>query len=235
MFTKSEAIRLLSQEFNKNLCLIEVLKHDEKAKIVYANFDGVAVINGDGILLVSVNGDSARSQVLSVVKDVKVACSTDEETAKLIRDKFKIEPLKQCYQAFWNKSEKIAENPLITIDKTVATDYNIKAVLENYRLPMTKAEVETAIIDRGMFFAYVNGALAGFIGFHSELSMGMLEVFSEFRRLGIGTELLIRDINYAIDQNRLPFCHIVYGNDKSRNMCLKLGLTFYDGFVWWVG
>lgn len=235
MLSKSEAISLLSQDFNKNLCLIEVLKHDLKAKLIYAELDGVALLNCDNIALVSVNCDNARKIVLDTLNDVKVAMATDEETAKLIRDKFKIDSFKGCYQAFWAKTEKLPENPLITIDKMASTDYNIKVVLDNYRLPMSKTEVETALSTRGAFCCYVDGVIAGFISFHSELSMGMLEVFEAYKRRGIGTELLIRDINYCLSVRRLPFCHIVVGNDKSKNMCKKLGLTFYDGLVYWVG
>lgn len=235
MLSKSEAISLLSQDFSKNLCLIEVLKHDKNAQIVYAFTDGVAVINGDGILLASLNTDAAREDVLSKVNDIKVCMATDEITAKLIRDKFEIQSFKSCYQAFWNNSQKIPENPEIMIDKMSPTDYNIRVVLENYRLPMSFSQVKTAISDRTMFACYVGGSIAGFIGFHSELSMGMLEVFEPFKRKGIGTALLVKDINFCLQNGRLPFCHIVSTNDKSKDMCQKLGMAFYDGFVWWVG
>lgn len=235
MLSKSEAISLLSRDFNKNLCLIEVLKHDERAKIIYGEEDGVALFNCDNILLVSLFSESAREKVLNLATDVKVAMCTDETTAKLIQNKCRIDSFKSCYQAFWNNSQKIPENPQIMIDKMSATDYNIRVVSENYRLPMSVSEVKTAISDRTMFACYVDGVMAGFIGFHSELSMGMLEVFEPFKRKGIGTALLSKDINYCLQNSRLPFCHIVSTNDKSKNMCRKLGMTFYNGFVWWVG
>ncbi len=235
MLSKSEAISLLSKDFPKNVCLIEVLKRDKNAKILYAEDSGVMLKNCDGIYLVSLNDYLVRDKVISLIDGAKVAMCTDERTASVINEKFHIGVFKKCYQAFWNKREKIPENPEISIDKMLATDYNIKAVLENYRFPMTKEEVFTAIQDRGMFSALVDGNLAGFIGFHSELSMGMLEVFPPYRRMGLGSELLIRDINYCLDLGGVPFCHIVDGNDKSRNMCLKVGLTFYNDYVYWVG
>lgn len=235
MLSKSAAISLLSNDFNKNLCLIEVLKHDERAKIIYGEADGVALLNCDNILLASLFSESACEKVLNSVSGVKVAMCTDESTAKLIRDKFEIQSFKSCYQAFWKNSQKIPENPEIMIDKMSATDYNIRVVLESYRLPMSISEVKTAISDRTMFACYVDGVMAGFIGFHSELSMGMLEVFEPFKRKGIGTALLTKDINYCLQNDRLPFCHIVSTNEKSKKMCQKLGMTFYDGLVWWVG
>lgn len=235
MLSKSRAISLLSKDFEKNLCLIEVLKHDDKAKLNYLADGAVALTNCDGIALVSVVNAEERKSAVDSLNNVSVAMACDEETAKLIQTKFSIEGFKHCYQAFWNKSQKIEENPLITIDKLNATDYNIKAILDNYRLKMSYDEVVTAITKRTMFGAYFDGSLAGFIGFHSELSMGMLEVFPPYRRMGIGSALLSRDINYCLDLGRLPFCHIVYGNDRSKLMCQKAGLSFYDGFVWWVG
>ena len=41
-----------------------------------------------------------------------------------------------------------------------------------------------------MFFgAFVDGQLAGFVGEHSEGSMGMLEIFPAYRRRGLGYSL----------------------------------------------
>lgn len=235
MLTKTEAISLLSEDFDKNVGLIQVLKHEDNADLLYADYDGVAVRNGDGLILISVNKPSAKDKISAVINQAYCLMSTDEDFAICLRKKFKIEGLKKCYQAFWANSEKIAENPDITIDKLLATDYNIKAVLDNYRLPMTYGEVKTAIEKRGMFGAYVDGSLAGFIGIHSELSMGMLEVFPEYRKRGIGSSLLKKDINYCLSNGVTPFCHVVYGNENSYRLCSKIGVKFYDGFVFWVG
>ncbi len=235
MLTKSEAISLLSKDFAKNVGMIEVLKRDKNAVIIYAEDSGVALKNCDGIVLISLNDFSVRNKVISLLKSVKVAMCTDYETAKQIDGKFEINHLKGCYQAFWNKREKIPENPRITIDKMACTDYNIKAVLENYRLGCDYDGVVKAITKYGMLGAYVEGNLAGFIGFHSELSMGMLEVFPRYRRMGLGSELLKRDINYCLDMGGVPFCHIIQDNFKSHDMCLKVGLTFYNDYVYWVG
>ncbi len=235
MLTKSEAISLLSKNFDKNVGIIQVLKHDKNATMVYAEKNAVVVKNTDGIFLISVTDSLANDKILSLIDSGYCFMCTDENLAKLLQNKFKIEVFKKCYQAFWANNEKIPENLDITIDKLIATDYNIKAILENYRLPMDYNEVKTAIDERGMFGAYVNGVLAGFIGVHSELSMGMLEVFPPYRKLGIGTALLKKDIDYCLSKNITPFCHIVYGNEKSFNLCRKIGLKFYDGFVYWVG
>lgn len=235
MLTKNEAISLLSEDFDKNVGIIQVLKHDKSACVLYADFNGVVVKNCDGIILLSLIKEENREALYNAVSKADCLMSTDETLAKALQKKFKIEGFKPCYQAFWNNNEKIAENHDITIDKLVANDYNIKAVLDNYRLSMTYDEVKTAIESRGMFGAYVQGKLVGFIGVHSELSMGMLEVFPDYRKCGIGTALLSKDVNYMLSKGITPFCHVVYGNVKSYNMCVKAGLRFYDGLVYWVG
>ena len=77
MLTKSEAISLLSKDFAKNVGMIEVLKRDKNAVIIYAEDSGVALKNCDGIVLISLNDFSVRNKVISLLKSVKVAMCTD--------------------------------------------------------------------------------------------------------------------------------------------------------------
>lgn len=76
--------------------------------------------------------------------------------------------------------------------------------------------------------------LAGFIGEHEEGSMGMLEVFSEFRRQGIAEALESFCINRMLREGRIPFCQIIKGNEASVRLQEKLGLRISGESIWWM-
>ena len=81
---------------------------------------------------------------------------------------------------------------------------------------------------------FIEGKLAGFVGFHSEGSMGMLQVFDEYRKHGYGELLEKHDINWALSENRIPYCHVFFSNQASINLQNKLGLVCGEKPIWWV-
>ena len=235
MMTKSEAISRLSLDFNKNCNLIEVLKHDSSSVLICGEDGCFVVKNCDGIYLFSVEDFSVAKPIIDGIDGLKVAMSTDLETALYLKERFSIKSFKRCYQVLWNKKEKIPESHDLTIDKLECTDYNIKAISSTYRGNLDFDEVASLMKRHGFLGAYVDGELAGYISWHSELTMGLLEVFKKYRRSGIGTALAMACVNQTLDLGRLPFHHVVDINERSINLSKKMGFTFYDGFVYWVG
>lgn len=76
-----------------------------------------------------------------------------------------------------------------------------------------------------MWGLFEGDELAGFIGMHSEGSIGMLEVLPEFRRKGYGYILEAFVINMHLQNGRTPYCHVINGNDASNSLQQKLGYT----------
>lgn len=86
----------------------------------------------------------------------------------------------------------------------------------------------------GVFGAIFDGKLAGFIGRHFDGSMGMLEVFDDFRRRGIGAALEKFLIGYIMTFMRTPHCDVYIDNPASLSLQQKLGLTPSGGYTFWV-
>ena len=107
MMTKSEAISRLSLDFNKNCNLIEVLKHDSSSVLICGEDGCFIVKNCDGIYLFSVEDFSVAKPIIDGIDGLKVAMSTDLETALYLKERFSIKSFKRCYQVLWNKKEKI--------------------------------------------------------------------------------------------------------------------------------
>lgn len=84
-------------------------------------------------------------------------------------------------------------------------------------------------IDAGMYGGFKNGDCVGFIGTHSEGTMGMLEILPQYRRHGYGEALEMYLANDFIDQGRVPYCHIWETNEASLKLQAKMGFWLSDG------
>jgi len=78
------------------------------------------------------------------------------------------------------------------------------------------------------------GTLVGFIGSHEEGSMGMLEVFPQYRRRGIGEYLTLAYASRLLAKGRVPWSQVIAGNDASLAMQLKWGFTVAPERIAWL-
>lgn len=88
--------------------------------------------------------------------------------------------------------------------------------------------------DRGIIGAFVEGRSAGFVGFHDEGSIGMLEVLPAYRRRGLGEVLQRAAIDLALGRGQLPFGQIIDGNDASLALQRKLGMAVSRTTLFWL-
>ena len=93
--------------------------------------------------------------------------------------------------------------------------------------------VERLMRDKGVFGAIEGGALAGFIGRHSDGNMGMLEVDERFRRRGLGEQLQRFMMNYVMTFGRVPLCDVYADNEPSVRLQKKSGMTPAPAYTFW--
>lgn len=87
--------------------------------------------------------------------------------------------------------------------------------------------------EKGVFGAIADGKLVGFIGRHDDGSMGMLEVFGQSRRHGVGSALERFLITFVMTYGRTPFCDVFTDNPASLALQQKLGLTAASDYTFW--
>jgi tRNA (guanine37-N1)-methyltransferase len=85
-----------------------------------------------------------------------------------------------------------------------------------------------------MYGAFAGERLVGFIGTHSEGSMGMLYVEQDFRRQGIARSLEAYCINRSIEKGWIPYGHVMNDNAVSAGLQEKMGFYKADEPVWWL-
>lgn len=88
----------------------------------------------------------------------------------------------------------------------------------------------------GAFIRSKDGAeeLAGFIGKHSEGSIGMLTVFPQYRRQKIALALETYMINRDIEQGFTPYGQVREDNEASISVQQKMGLCFSKTPIFWM-
>ena len=110
---------------------------------------------------------------------------------------------------------------------------HLPAVAAHYE--MATHEELLAIIQKGeMFGAFDAGCLAGFIGMHSDGTMGLLHIFERFRRRGLGAALESRLIGWLLAAGRPAYCDVLAENRASLRIQASLGLTRADRQLFWL-
>ena len=110
-----------------------------------------------------------------------------------------------------------------------------KTVLDAYGNPgsYTVEDIADIMREKGVFGAIADGKLVGFIGRHDDGSMGMLEIFEQARRRGIGSALERFLITFVMTYGRMPYCDVYTDNPESMALQRKLGLTAASDYTFW--
>ncbi len=135
-----------------------------------------------------------------------------------------------CWQAVY-RGEKLPEPEIAGIKFKPLTLEQLPFVTENYD---NDEKYIAERIECGMLGAFDGKKCVGFIGMHSDGSIGLLKVLPAYRRRGIGEGLEARMVNKVLAESRTPYDHVVIGNDASMSLQRKLGMEFAKNMVVWL-
>ncbi len=230
---KEKALSYLEKNYLKHVCAIECLKLD-KIKFFYVEDDGVVFLDeSNDIYSIATDSPDVCLRATQCLSDVELLFCHNGYEKEILSERFGLKGNNQCYQIVW-QGGKLTLNGTCDIKRLEPSEENVEFVFNHYTLAYNIEHIRYMMQNIGIFGAYYKGELAGFIGIHDEHSIGLLEVMPEYRRLGIGTELVKFLVNKNIDDGITPFEHIIYTNEKSIAMHKKLGFTFSDSFVYWL-
>ncbi|MDO4565283.1 MAG: GNAT family N-acetyltransferase [Clostridia bacterium] len=195
-----------------------------RAKVLYAGSDGVLLHNEKkgNYLLSSVSYRAAAKLCELIEGDCVVV--RGEGAKEAVQSELGFELGKPCFQCAYLKTERLAverEEDIRPLRRE-----HIEEVLKHYRLVGEPAYIEGRIDAGEMFglFDRATGGLMGFAGLHDDGSGGMLEIFPEYRRRGLGLQLERYLVNFQLDKGYVPYGHIYVDNEQSLNLQRKLGM-----------
>lgn len=158
--------------------------------------------------------------------------SHGESSAQAVRRRYPNSEDFSCYHVVYEKKEKV---PVVSnLIFQTANETHLPQIVRSY--DKETPETLKSLQEKGKIicaFDPSDGGMVGFIGRHPEGSMGLLLIFPEFRRHGFAYALEGELVNRILDEGRLPYAHIVVGNDKSLALQKKLGFTVAEERIAW--
>ena len=202
--------------------------------ILYAHNDGVLIHekNSNSYMITTDSVDLARKLIENLPKKGLFVIH-QKELFCLVKNKFNYKNYFECKQSAYlkNTAPKLSDN----IEIKLLVDKDKSIVKENYKSMDEDFDYTSFLIDENsMWGAFDSDILMGFIGIHSEGSIGLLEVLPEHRNKGVAQALQKYLIDYMLRKEYIPFGQVVIGNDKSLNLQRKLGLEISEESVFWL-
>ena len=227
-----QALKYLNKNRLLNISMIEPLRRDQ-AEIIHADEEGVLLrFIKDDLLMLSADSVEKGMEFLEGITDPDTIVAHQEFLIAPIQKKYRMKHVNICDQAVYTSQKPLALKPDTDIRRLDESYHAI--VTEHYHLidaPEYLLELIQAGVMHGIF---VENQLAGFMGMHSEGSMGLLEIFPEYQRRGLATELQKFMINFVMEKGWVPFGQVIVGNEESYGLQQKLGMEFADGKVSWI-
>ena len=218
------AIDYLQGEPLWHMDMLEALRRG-RGKVVYFEGRTVLVERNDmpDCYLLTAESPEAGMAAFAGLPAPKVVVARGPGVAERISKTFDLALSDYCSNVAYLKKERLSwDCPGLVIRPFRVEE--LPAFLAHYDI---EDETEArAHIEKGeLFAAEYEGKLAGFMGLHADGSMGLLEVFPEYRKLGIGRAIEKFFINFCLDRGWTPYGQVFCDNEASFSLQSHLGMS----------
>jgi tRNA (guanine37-N1)-methyltransferase len=215
-----------------NCGLLQMLRR-ESADVLEAGEDGVLLFDRiSGAYMASADDSEKAITWMQGLKDVSLISTTDAAVAAAARQLWKFKKFFDCEQAVYCSDSPLRYEKRLAIDEI--SDAEMSAVYENYDT-ISRTDIDMIRAAHGLYAGRDgNGRLAGFIGIHTEGSIGLLFVLPGQRRKGYAEELESFMINKMLSHDLYAFGQVETGNAASAKLQEKLGLKTAQKHVYWL-
>jgi len=232
MSHESQAYELLTPDPVANADLLDVLRRGA-GQVLAADDRGVLLRDaGSRAYMMTSTSPAAAQSLLDQVIDPPVMVTHQEFSLPLIAERFGFDRATPCHQsAFLGSALPVVERPDLRV-QSLGPDW-AETLAEQYSLKLGVGHLRRVCAAGDMYGAFRGDTLVGFIGQHAEGSMGMLEVYPDYRRQGIAEYLVTWLGNRIIARGLVPFDQIIVGNTASERLQRKLGFTISPDKLYW--
>lgn len=227
---KQKAINYLNKNILLNIGILEPIRKG-CAKIIYAENNGVLIFETESqSYMLSVDTFEIGKKLLDSITDCNLIAIHQSFMVNYVEKKYDFLNKLECYQAVYLENEILLENSMLKIKELT---YKEKAIINEHYKSLTNDELNKLLDKKNILGGYINNRLIGFIGNHLEGSMGILEVFPEFRRKGYAYILESYLIKSMLDKGLVPFAQIEVSNIKSIELHKKLNFDISKESLFW--
>lgn len=230
------SIKMLSKDKLLHIDMLECIRRGS-AEILFSSDEIVLLIDipSQIYMISSCNSKIAEDLISKLPNNIDIIVTHNKFTYNLLLKKFNFSINMICYNtAYLKKTTTPVKNSIVKIRRLTHEYKNI--ILGNYsKIDIVDCDyIENRLKANVMLGAFIDNNLCGFIGTHAEGSIGMLEVFPQYRGKGIGSALQIAATNDALKNNSYPYGQIVENNFASISLQKKLGFELSQNKVYWL-
>lgn len=233
---RESSIKMLSKKKLLHIDMLECIRRDS-TEILFSSNEAVLLIDipSQIYMISSYKPEISEDLISKLPNNIEIIAAHDKFTYDLLSKKFKFSINMICYNSVYTNGTPIPiKNSNIQIKKLTHEYKDI--ILNNYsKIDIVDSDyIENRLKSNTMFGAFIDHNLCGFIGSHTEGSIGMLEVFPQCRNKGIGSALQIAATNDALENNRYAYGQIVEDNFASIALQKSLGFELSQDKVYWL-
>lgn len=231
MNTRQRALAYLEKDRLRFADMLEPLRRGS-ADLLYAQTDGVLLYEREGeIYMMSARTPAGAEACFAAVSQCGLLVGHETWYREEAAARFGFPEGRLCHQVLWPGK---LPPPRPRADLRPLPVERAGWVYAHYSHPFGGVEYMEGVLRRGMLGAYVDGALAGFVGFHDEGSIGMLEVLPRYQRRGLGKALLHGAVRLALERGMIPFGQVFCGNDASLTLQRRAGMQVSEPVLFWL-
>jgi len=231
---EEKALKFLEKDELLHIGMIFPIKR-KTAQIIYAEEDGVLLkeLKSNSYML-SVDDFDLGKRLLELISNKKPFNAYQSFMVNYILEKFNLTKILECFQAVYLRKDPLPlpEAKDLNIEKLSLNHLDL--VFEHYNTYVDSDYLKNRIDAGEIYGGFLNETLYGFVGTHEEGSLGILEIFPEYRKRGFGTILESFMINLCLKNGQIPFGQIKTDNIKSLNLQKKLGMEISKGKTYWL-
>ena len=228
---KKESIELLKkQNYLLNIDIIENLQNEDPY-LLFLSEKGCLIENHSTQLLSPIDPSEAAFFDEQIDKSKIIVVHQDFYRDHLIEKGYTV--LSNCHQATYEGKPFIFDLPK-DVEIKYLTINHLDFVFGLYNKFVDLNYLEERITNKKMFGIFYKNQIAGFIGWHREGAIGMLEIDEKYRRRHFATFLEKHIINKQLEEGKTPYCQIIDGNEKSMALQKKLGFSFAKEMIFWM-
>lgn len=226
---RQTALAYLQQDELLHMDMIEPIRRGH-GDVLFAGKHGVLLLETNNhVYMLSADTPEMTELLLPMMEQPDLIVVHHDYEQDLATKRFHFTQTCPCYQVVYPKDE----TPIWGDVRPLGVEY-LQQVLERYRMHTEPEEMRKHLQRGEIFGQFVEGNLAGFIGTHQEGAIGMLEVFPEYRRHGIGQNLIRYMARLWQGRGNVAFAQIVFDNQRSLKLQEKLGTKRSDTLLCWL-
>lgn len=215
--------------------LMEVLRRGS-ARLLYAGPDGVLLFEEESGAHMMSAAPASEDRLLSLVPpDCRTLVGHELSYYQKAKERWGFQESQICYSSAYLSRRPLPLPPFRGRVRLLSPSL-AQWVYDHYSHPFGGVEYMRKAIARGMLGVFVDESPfpAGFVGFHAEGSMGMLEVLPPYRRQGLGEILQRSAVNLALERGCIPFGQVFDDNAASLSLQRKLGMELSSSKMFWL-